>query len=76
MDVPHKNASKSFVDHKRVLVCVHNLTQRTVKFFQNLLRSWTPWVLLSRPQLVRNHFLVPLPKKQQDDTVQPLVHFR
>ena len=62
--------------HKRVLSVFHNLTQRTMKFFQNLLCSWTPWVLLSRPQLVRNHFLVSLPKKKQDDMLQPFVHFR
>ena len=49
--------------HKRVLV--HNLTQRTVKFLQNLLYPWNPWNLLSRPQLVRNHFLVSLPKNQE-----------
>ena len=26
--------------------------------------------------LIRNHFLVSLPKKQQDDIVQPFGHFR
>ena len=30
----------------------------------------SPW-----PQLVRNHFLESLPKKQQDDMVQPFGHF-
>ena len=33
--------------------------------FQNLLCLWTPWVLLSRSQLVRNLFLLPLPKNNQ-----------
>ena len=33
-------------------------------------------MLLSRPQLVRNHFLVSLPKKQQDDMVQLFGHCR
>ena len=47
-----------------------------MKFSQNLLWSWTPWVLLFRPQLVRNHFLVSLLKKQQADIVQPFGHFR
>ena len=37
-----------------------------MEFFQNLLCWWTLWLLLSRPQIVRNHFLVQLPKKQQD----------
>ena len=55
---------------------VHNLTEWTVKYFQSLFSSWTPCVLLSRPQLVRNHFLVSLPKKQQVDIVQPFGHFR
>ena len=58
------------------LFVIYNLTQRTVKFFQNLLYSWTLWVLLSRPQLVRNHFLVSLPTKQQNEMVQPFGHFR
>ena len=31
---------------------------------------------LSRPQLVRDHFLLSLPKKQQVDMVQPFGHFR
>ena len=55
---------------------IHNLTRRTVKFFQNLRCSWIPWVLLSRHQLVRNHFLMLLSKKQQDGLVQPFVHLR
>ena len=53
---------------------VHNLTQRTVTFFQNLPCSWTLWMLLSLPQLVTNHFLVSLPKKQQYDMEQPFGH--
>ena len=36
-----------------------------MKFSQNLLCSWIPWVLLSRPQLLRNHFLVSLPKNSK-----------
>ena len=55
---------------------VHNLTQRPAKFFQNLLCSWTTWMLLSRPKLVRDHFLVSSPKNQKDDMVQPFGHFR
>ena len=47
-----------------------------VKLFQNLLCSWTPWELLSWSQLVRNYFLVSLPKKQQVDMVQPFGKFR
>ena len=35
-----------------------------------------PFGLLSRPQLVRNHFLVTLPKRQQVDMVQRFGHFR
>ena len=58
---------------KQVLVCCSNLTEQTGKIFQNLLCSWTPSVLLPRPQLVRNHFLVSLPKKQQDDMIHLLV---
>ena len=66
MDVPKKcflNHLLALTIHKRVLLVVHNLTQRTVKFFQNFLCSWTSWVLLSRPQLVRNHFLASLSKR-------------
>ena len=73
---PTKTHLKSVVDstiHKWVLV--HNLTQQTGKFSQNLLCLWTLWVLLSRPQLVRNHVLVSLPQKQQDGMVQPFGHF-
>ena len=33
-------------------------------------------MLLSQPQLVRNDFFVSLPKKQQEDMVQPFGHFR
>ena len=33
-------------------------------------------MLLSQPQLVRNHVLVSLPKKEQDDMVQPFGLFR
>ena len=62
--------------NKEYLFVVHNLTQQTVIFFQNLLCLWTRWVFLSRPQLERNHFLVPLPKMQQVYMVQPFVHFR
>ena len=40
------------------------VAQRIVNIFQNLLCSWTPWVVLS------------LPKEQQDDMVQPFGHFR
>ena len=79
MDVPKKwflNHLLTLIIHKRVLLVVHNLTQRTVKFFQNFLCSWTSWVLLSRPQLVRNHFLASLPKRRQDDMFQPVAHFR
>ena len=72
---PTKMLFKSLSINEYLLV-VHNLTQRTVKFFQNLLCLWAPWVLLSRSQLVRNHSLVSLPKKQQDDMVQPFGHFR
>ena len=54
----------------------HYVTQRTVRFFQNLLCSWTVSVLLSQPQLVRKHFLLSSSKKQQDDMVQPFTHFR
>ena len=57
------------------LIIVHNLTQRTVKVFQNLLCSWNPWVLLSRSQLV-NPFLVSLPKKQQVNMTQAFGHFQ
>ena len=66
---------KSFVDSNKneYLFVVHNLT---LKFFRNLLCSWTPCVLLTQPQLLRNHFLVSLPKKQQDDMVQPFGHFQ
>ena len=35
-----------------------------------------PLSVIFRPQLVRNHFFVPLPKKQQDYMVQPFGHFR
>ena len=62
--------------HNKYLFVVYNLTQQTMKFFQNLLCSLTPWVLLSQSQLVRNHFLVSLPKKEQDYMEQPFGHFR
>ena len=54
----------------------HNPTQRTETFFQNSLFSWNSWVLLSPSQLLRNHFLVSLPKKQQFHMAQPFDHFR
>ena len=81
MDVPTKTLIKSFADSNihsinEYLSVVHNFAQQTVTFFQNLVCLWTPWVLLSRLQLVRNHFLVSLPKKQQVDVVQPSGHIR
>ena len=48
-----------------MIFVIHNLTQRAAKFFQNFLCSWTPSVLLPQPQLVRNHFLVSLPKNNK-----------
>ena len=60
---------------KMVLVCWHvpksGYVPESGQFFQNLLCLWTPWELLSWFQLVRNHFLRSLPKKQQLDMVQP-----
>ena len=73
---PTKTLLKSFVDSNTInayFFVVHNLTKQTVMLFQNLLCSWTPWVLLSQPQLLRNHFLMSLPKKQQDDIHNLLV---
>ena len=55
---------------------IPTLPQQTVTFFDHLLYLWTTWVLLYWPQLVRNHLLVSLPEKQQDDMVQPFGHFR
>ena len=78
---PTKTLIKSFADSNihsinEYLFVVHNFAQQTVTFFQNLLCLWTPWVLLSRLQLVKNHFLASLPKKQQVDVVQPFGHIR
>ena len=56
------------------LFVVHNITQQTVKFFLNLLCSWTPWLLLSQPQIGRNHVFVSLWKKQQVDMSNLLVN--
>ena len=36
----------------------------------------TPWVLLTRSQVVRNHFLVLLAKEQQVDMVQLIGHLQ
>ena len=75
-------SQKRFLNHllnlsiNEYLFVAYDLTQGTGKFFENSLYTWTPWVLLSQSQLVRNHFLVSLPKKQQVHMVQLFGHYR
>ena len=75
-------SQKRFLNHllnlsiNEYLFVAYDLAQGTGKFFENSLYTWTPWVLLSQSQLVRNHFLVSLPKKQQVHMVQLFGHYR
>ena len=67
---PTKRLLKSFVDSNSQgkSPCLLFINSEVFPKFAMLM---DPWVLLSRPQLVRNHSLVSLRKKQQNDMVQP-----
>ena len=71
---PTKTHCKPFVDTNspKMSTCLLLLIllNKQLKFFQILLCSWISWVLLPWFQIVRNHFSVLLPKKQQNDMVQ------
>ena len=71
---PTKTHCKPFVDTNspKMSTCLLLLIllNKQLKFFQILLCSWTSRVLLPWFQIVRNHFSVLLPKKQQNDMVQ------
>ena len=67
-DVPYDNVKS----HKKP--GFHPLCRRYV--FRKATEGRSIWVLLPQSQLVRNHFLVLLPKKQQVDMMQLFGHFR